>query len=162
MNEAVAAAALQSELRGYWLAYPNLKEAAEKTLDLLSSRWPSSGGGRGAAVTAIVKGLQRVAEGIREQESTRKLVVSNFLDGLGSVAEEVAKFHAWGFSGGRPVHQYEISKGSFRQWAHGHDFDEIRFYFRPETPPDEVQGTRVKFLCAVASTRDVGTALRFR
>lgn len=154
---------LQSDVRGLWLGYPNLKEAAEKLLKLLSSRWPSHGQPENSAVVAaIVRGVKRVKEGLGHDENSHNAIVVNFYEGLGTIADDVAGVHAWGYDKSRPVEQYDDSKGAFSVWAHGNSFTEIRFFFRSNTSRKDVDGTRWKLLCAVAPTRDVGIVSRFK
>jgi hypothetical protein len=154
---------LQSDVPGLWLGYPNLKEAAEKLLKLLSSKWLSHGQAENSAVVAaILRGVKRVKEGLGHEENSQDAIVVNFYEGLGTIADDVAGVYAWGYEKARPVEQYDDSKGAFTTWAHGNSFTDIRFFFRPKTSRKDVDGTRWKLLCAVAPTRDVGIVSRFK
>ncbi len=161
--KAVEKAHLLSDMRALWIAYPNLQQATEKMAKLLTFVWPSrSASGASAVGEAVVTALRRVKQGLAVDEESRDFVVSNFLDGLLSAANDVAGVHAWGYQNGKPIEQYEDSKGSFERWANTGPFTEIRFFFRTEMSSHELEGTRLKLLCAIASTKDVGVVARYK
>jgi hypothetical protein len=88
--------------------------------------------------------------------------VANFLQGLSTVADDVAGVIAWGYQKDKAMEQYDSAKGSFAEWSSGGGFTEVRFHFAEDQSTSEVEGTRLKLLCAVASAKDVGIASRYK
>lgn len=163
LRKAVEEANLLSDMKAIWFAYPNLKEAAEKLDRMLTHAWPSRSAHGGSAVgEAVITALRRVKEGLEAREESRDFIISNFLDGLCTVAQDVAGVQAWGYQNGKPLEQYDDSAGDFEKWANANAFTEVRFFFKTETTGHEIQGTRLKLLCAVASTKDVGVVARYK
>lgn len=145
--------------RALWMAYPNLQMATEKLMGIFSYVWPSSiEDGRSAVSVAAQEALRRVREGVERGENTRSLVVANYLKGLVTIASDVVAVRAWGCTKGKEVEEWDSERQSFMQWSQG--FTEVRFYTRPKASHVEVDGTRMKLLCAIASARDVGTMTR--
>lgn len=147
--------------RALWMAYPNLQMATEKLMGIFSYVWPSSTeDGRSAVSVAAQEALRRVREGVERGENTRTLVVANYLKGLGTIASDVVAVRAWGFSKGKEVEEWNSEIQPFLQWSQSGDFSEVRFYSRIDASHVEVDGTRMKLLCAIASARDVGAMTR--
>lgn len=162
LGVAIHAAGLEADVRGVWMAYPNLREATSKLLGLLSSSWPCANGfDKSAVVEAALGAIGRVKGGLERGENSRDFVVANYLAGLGGVAEDLVKLQAWGFLKDRAVEQWSIEdKKPFLDWANLGGFTEIRFYRRRHADYRELMGTRFKLLCAVASAKDVGATAR--
>jgi len=163
LDSEIASAGLTYDARALWLAYPNLRDAADRLIEMLSTEWPSSHAPRtSAAVQAVITAISRVKEGFAQQEISREMIVANFLHGIASVADDVAGVTAWGFNKEKPVEQFEVGAASFDAWASNRAFTEIRFFHAENRSSSEVEGTRLKVLCAVASARDVGVTARFK
>ncbi|MDO8280813.1 MAG: hypothetical protein Q7T63_22200 [Burkholderiaceae bacterium] len=163
LDSEIAKAGLTSDARALWLAYPNLHDAACRLLEMLSTEWPSSRVPKAsAAVQAVITAISRVKEGFSQQETSREMIVANFLHGIASVADDVAGVTAWGFNKEKPVEQFDVGTSNFDVWSSNQAFTEIRFFFAENRSSSEVEGTRLKVLCAVASARDVGVAARFK
>ena len=69
---------------------------------------------------------------------------------------------AWGFERGRPVGAFDALGSSFDTWSHRERLTEVRFLFGDGLTASEVEGFRLKILCAVANAKDVGVATRYR
>ena len=163
LDAEISKAGLAYDARALWLAYPNLRDAADRLIDLLSAEWPSRRVTTdSAAVQAVLTAIARVKEGFTQHEDTRDMIVANFLHGIATVADDIAGVTAWGFNKEKAVEQFDPTLGSFDAWARGGDFTDIRFYFAEKLSTSEVEGTRLKILCAVASAKDVGVATRFK
>jgi hypothetical protein len=163
LDAEIEKAGLTYDARALWLAYPNLRDAADRLIEMLSTEWPSSRvPSASAAVQAVITAITRVKEGFAQQEISREMIVANFLHGIASVADDVAGVTAWGFNKEKPIEQYDVGVTNFDIWSANKDFTEIRFYFAETRSPSEVEGTRLKVLCAVAGARDVGVAARFK
>lgn len=161
MVSAVSKANRLADLRGIWIAYPNLKEATERLLELISTVWPGKGGNVSALSEAVLRSIERVQRGMERGETTRDFVVANYLAGLGSIAEDVVALNAWGYVRDTPQEQWRLELSSFSRWANGTGFSEIRFLKRTHANPSEVEGTRLKILCSIASAKDVGIVSRY-
>ncbi len=163
LEAAIDAAGLSYDARAIWLVYPNLRAAAERLVELFSSDWPCRGAAREpAAIAAVLQAIQHVKEGMRNQEDTRNLIVANFLHGLATAADDIAGTVAWGFQCGRPVGPFEALGCGFDAWCRRERLTEVRFFIGEALSASEVEGFRLKILCAVASAKDVGVATRFR
>ncbi len=163
LKHAIDQAGLAYDARAIWLGYPNMLVAAERLVELLSLEWPSRQAvTQPAAIAAVLVAIRRVKEGMGQNEVTREMIVANFLHGLATVVNDVVGVSAWGYQKERPVEQYDATKGNFADWSRAGDFTEVRFYFAEELSQSEVEGTRLKLLCAVASAKDVGIAARFK
>lgn len=163
MGEAIAKAGLSSDARALWLAYPNLQSASERLVDLIGSEWPSrTVVGASAAFQAVLTAITKVNEGVQHGEATRDFIVANFLQGLLSVTDDLAGVVAWGFHKDKAVEQFDPATMAFDAWAKSGSFSEVRFFFAERTSPSELEGTRLKVLCAVASVKDVGVATRYK
>lgn len=162
LGVAVHAAGVDADVRGVWMAYPNLREATSKLVGLLSSSWPSAQGfDKSAVIEAVLAAVGRVKGGLERGENGRDFVVANYLAGLGGAAEDLVRLQAWGCIKERPVEQWiHEDKRPFVEWANLGGFTEIRFYRRRQADYRELTGTRFKLLCAVASAKDVGAAAR--
>jgi hypothetical protein len=148
---------VESEARSIWFAFPSLRTAAEQTLEMLTLAWPALGiQGKSAVALAVLTALSRVRRGLEDRENTTDLVVRNFLTGLATVAESVARTQAWGFKEGRSIEQYDHNRWDFATWSHRGDFDEVKFFVRSDVSKVDQNGTRLKFLCKVADSRYVG------
>ena len=162
LAKALEAESLLSDSRALWLTYPSLSDASDKLIATLSVGWPSQSGKYPAAIQAILTAIRKVQEGLTKGESTREYIVVNYLTGLGSVVSDVALTQVWGFQNNRVIEQWTASSPPFVEWANNYGFDEIRFYRRTAVPAHELDGTRLKLLCAVASARDIGVMSRYR
>lgn len=148
--------------RALWLTYPSLKEASEKLISNLSLRWPSKVGPYPAAIQAILKAFKFVDDGLQVGEGTREHIVANYLRGLGMAAEDIVQNQAWGFQGNRVIEQWISMDQTFADWANSGHFDEVRIYRKEGGAVRELDGTRLKLICAVAAVKDVGVMSRFR
>jgi len=155
-------AGMSSDLTPLWFTYPNLKEATTKLLEILSIDWPASTDlGKSAVVCATGMALARVKQGVKGGESAREFIVSNYLAGLAAVAEDVVLLRAWGYVKDRAIEQWNLEQGGFQKWASERAYTEIRFVSNPQLNMNEIKGTRMKLLCAIASAKDVGVVTRF-
>lgn len=148
--------------RAVWMGFPSLRDAADKLIEKFTTAWPSLNGETPASVKAVVMAIRSVESGLQRGESSREFVVANFLKGLGTVADDVVHIHAWGMNSNRSVEVWASGGRSFSEWAADGRFDEIRFFKRSSVPQNEIEGTRWKIMCDVASARDIGAMTRFR
>lgn len=162
LNQALTAEGYISGSRALWLTYPSLKEASEKLISNLSLRWPSKVGHYPAAIQAILKAFKFVDDGLQVGEGTREHIVANYLRGLGMAAEDIVQCQAWGFQGNRVIEQWISMDQTFAEWANSGHFDEVRIYLKEAGQSRELEGTRLKLICAVAGVKDVGVLSRFR
>ncbi|MDO9099803.1 MAG: hypothetical protein Q7V53_03530 [Caldisericota bacterium] len=163
LDEVINKAGLAYDARAIWLGYPNLRKAAERLVEMLTSEWPSlSLATDSAAIQAVLTGIVRVKEGFAQHEDTREMIVANFLQGLATVADDITGVTAWGYQQERAMEQFDSTAVSFDTWIRDSDFTEIRFYSAEKLSSNEIEGTRLKILCSVASAKDVGVATRLR
>lgn len=159
---AIQAEGLEDDQRSIWLAYPNLRVATEKLLAIFSLSWPlARDRARSMVIEAAIVGIRAVKQAIKRDERTRAHVVAKYLGGLASAAEESAHLQAWGVHRNRPVEQWTLDQESFGDWVSRNDFQEVRFYEVNDVNRNEVDGTRMKVLCSIASARDVGVVTRY-
>jgi hypothetical protein len=163
LESAIEAAGLTYDARAIWLVYPNLRAAADRLVELFSADWPCRNVAREpAAILAVLQAIKHVKEGMRNQEDTRNLIVANFLHGLATAADDIAGTVAWGFQHGRPVGSFDPLGTSFEKWSQRERLTEVRFFIGETLMSSEVEGFRLKILCAVANAKDVGVATRYR
>jgi hypothetical protein len=163
LDTAIEAAGLSYDARAIWLVYPNLRLAADRLVELFSADWPCRGAPRqSAAISAVLQAIQQVKEGMRNQEDTRNLIVANFLHGIGTATDDIAGTVAWGFQRDRPVGPFDALATGFDAWTRRERLTEVRFFMSESLSASEVEGFRLKILCAVANARDVGVATRYR
>lgn len=163
LQQAIERAGLAYDARAIWMGYPNMEQATIRLMKLYSADWPSRRDATSSAVIeAVLAAIRNVKTGWDRDERTRDLTVANFLDGIGSIADDVAGVCAWGYEKDKPIEQYASEKGSFLEWTQASSFTEVRFYFAEEQSQREIDGTRWKLLCAVASTKDVGIVHRYK
>lgn len=163
LEAAINAAGLSYDARAIWLVYPNLRAAADRLIELFSADWPCRDAAReSAAISAVLAAIRHVKEGMRNHEDTRNLIVANFLQGLATAADDIAGTVAWGFERGRPVGAFDALASSFDTWSRRERLTEVRFFFGDGLSASEVEGFRLKILCAVANAKDVGVATRYR
>lgn len=147
---------LQDDLRTIWSAYPNLEEATQKLLQKISIVWPSrEDPNLSAVVKATIKAVQAVKHSIDVGERSRAQVVAAYLQELATVADDVATIKALGVHG-KNQQRWTLEDPDLWKWLGDSGFDEIKFMAVDEPNPNEVTGTRIKLLCAIATTRDVG------
>lgn len=155
-------AGMSEDLTRLWFTYPNLREATTRLIDILSSDWPASSEMESSAVVcATAKALARVKQGVKGGEGAREFIVSNYLAGLGTVADDVVRLRAWGYVKERAVEQWNLEQGSFQKWASERAITEIRFVRNPQLNRSEITGIRMKLICAIATAKDVGAVTRF-
>ena len=147
---------LRDDLLSLWEAYPNLQDATSKLLNKISISWPSRSD---PCVPAIVAATERavlgVKRGISNGDRTRSQVVAVYLNGLASIAEDVASVRACGYKG-RKQEKWTVEDTDLFTWLNYRQFSGIKFYSVGEPNPNDIVGTRIKLLCAIASTRDLG------
>lgn len=152
---------LEDDLRSIWTAYPNLQDATSKLLNKISIAWPSRmKPSEPAIVMATVKAVKAVKRGIANGDRSRAQVVAAYLTSLATVAEDVASVRAWGYFG-KSQERWTIEDGDLWSWAGSRRFTGIKFFAVDDPNPNDVAGTRIKLLCAIASTRDVGLVGRY-
>ena len=152
---------LDEDLRSIWTAHPNLQDATSKLLNKISIAWPSRmTPSQPAIVLATAKAVQAVKRGIPTGERSRSHVVSTYLTCLSTVADDVASIRAWGFLG-KIQERWTLEDGDLWTWADYRRFTGIKFFAVDDPNPNDVAGTRMKLLCAIASTRDVGLVGRY-
>jgi hypothetical protein len=155
--------ALSYDARAIWIGYPNLQRAAFGLVEQLSADWPCRGQpDASAAIQAVVLAIRDVCHGLERRENSREQITANFLQGLASAAADTAGTVAWGFRGVKPVEPFELWSGSFERWCRDNALTDVRFYRSGGPSSCETEGTRLKLLCAVATARDVGIAIRWR
>jgi hypothetical protein len=162
---AFRSAGLHADLQALWSTYPNLHHSTLAMLKMYSTSWPSSDGGEEAdcaVVKAVKTALSLVKSGIHQGETDRAHVIANYLSGLVTIASDIVAVHAWGFNRNRPVERLIDFDVPFREWEKNGAFTEVRFLAQHNPTKTEVDGTRMKLLCAIASTKDVGVYARFR
>lgn len=153
---ALTSTGLQDDLRTIWSAYPNLEEATQKLLHKISIVWPSRDDPEvPAVVKATIKAVQAVKHSIEIGERSRAEVVAAYLHELATVADDVAAIKVLGIHGKQHL-RWTLEDPDLWQWLGANGFDEIKFLMIDEPNPNEVAGTRIKLLCAIATTRDVG------
>lgn len=164
IQDALESAHLGSDVRGLYLGFPEFKSAVERLAQVLSVCWPVHGApAESAVIRAVICAVQRVRDGLAQDEQSKRAIIFNFLNTLcNETAAHVTKVHAWGFAAGKPVQQYVFGSESFVSWANGGQFDEVRFVFREHGSADEQQGLRMKILCDVAQADTVGIVTRFK
>lgn len=154
---------LESDQRALWLGYPNLKAATMKLLGIYSVEWPSSTEDRSPAVVkACREAIKRVKEGVASGDNTRAMVVSNYLNGLATIADDTMAVRAWGYHGNRAIEEWPSESGTFPEWLQRSGFSEVRFFARTGVHHNEMEGTRMKLLCSIATAKDVGVVARYR
>lgn len=159
---AIQAEGLEDDQQSIWLAYPNLRVATEKLLAIYSLNWPlARDSERSMVIEAAIEGVREVKRSIQRNERSRSHVVAGYLRGLAMAAEDSAHLQAWGVHRNRPVEQWTLEQESFGDWVSRNDFQEVRFYEVSDVSRNEVEGTRMKVLCSIASTRDVGVVARY-
>lgn len=152
---------LEEDLRSIWAAHPNLQDATGKLLNKISIAWPSRlKPDEPAVVVATARAVQAVKRGIANGERSRAQVVSTYLTCLATVADDVASIRAWGYVG-KSQERWTLEDGDLWAWASGRRFNGIRFFAVDDPNPNDVAGTRMKLLCAIATTRDVGLVGRY-
>ncbi|EWS66687.1 hypothetical protein Y695_00095 [Hydrogenophaga sp. T4] len=155
-------AGLQNDQQAIWTTYPNLHHATLELVRLYSISWPTAEPeGDSAVVKAVKTAMEMVSEGVKNGETDRAHVVANYLSGLVSIATDIVAVHAWGFVRNRPVERLHEFGAGFREWATSGAFTEVRFLAQDSVTKVEVDGTRMKLLCAIANTKDVGLYSRF-
>lgn len=163
LQAAIDAAGLTYDARAIWLVYPNLRAAADRLVELFSADWPCRGATQdSAAIAAVLQAILHVKEGVRNHEDTRSMIVANFLQGLATAADDIAGTVAWGFQRGQAVGALDILRDSFDAWSRKGKLTEVRFFCSEGLGASEVEGFRLKILCAVANAKDVGAATRYR
>lgn len=157
LDRVLAEAYMAQDARALWITHPGLRQSTERTLEMLSLRWPlPTDHSRSACASAIVEGFTAVKKGIGEGQDTYDLVLRNFLRGLLTVADAVTRMTAVGMKAGRPIEQYDPNNWNFVAWANEGRFDEVQFVPRETFSQVDERGTRWKFICQVADSRTVG------
>jgi hypothetical protein len=152
---------LEDDLRSIWAAYPNLQDATSKLLNRISIAWPSRlKPSESAIVVAATKAVEAVKRGIAVGDRSRAQVVATYLNALATVADDVAAIRAWGYLG-KNQERWTLEDGDLWVWAGGRRFTGIKFFAVDDPNPNDVAGTRIKLLCAIATTRDVGLLGRY-
>lgn len=152
---------LEEDLRSIWAAHPNLQDATGKLLNKISIAWPSRHRPAEPAVVVVTeRAVHAVKLCITNGERSRAHVVSAYLTCLATVAEDVASVRAWGYLG-KSQERWSLDDGDLWAWAAGRRFNGIRFFAVADPNPNDVAGTRMKLLCAIATTRDVGLVGRY-
>lgn len=155
LTEYLRSCGLEQDAKQLFLL-PNLRAAAEKAVELLAC-WPApEAAGSTACMEAVTAAIGNVQKSLKENQSTQSDVVGAFLAGLSQAADAAVYLQAWGYKGGRPIEQYHHEAWNFPAWAHGGGFDEIRFYARKEVRRSDKRGNRLKFVCLIAASRDIG------
>lgn len=152
---------LEDDLRSIWAAYPNLQDATSKLLNRITIAWPSRiKPSESAIVVATAKAVKAVKKGIALGDRSRAQVVATYLNALATVADDVASIRAWGYLG-KSQERWTLEDGDLWVWAGGRRFTGIKFFAVDDPNPNDVAGTRIKLLCAIATTRDVGLVGRY-
>lgn len=160
--EAVRSEGLKDDLQNIWAAYPNLEDATSKLLSRLSISWPSQeDSAKSAVALATIKAIRAVKRGIDAGERSRAQVVAAYLSGLATVAEDVAAVRVWGCHGAKSQERWSLEDSDLAEWVERKGFDEVKFFSVDQPNQTEVAGTRMKLLCAIATTRDVGLLGRY-
>lgn len=153
---------LTSDSRALWLAYPNLRDAADKLIDLVGLSWPVRNEKHSAAISAILQAIKQVQAGLVRGEASREHVIVNFHRGLGMIAQDLVHTEAWAYMGNRVVEKWNPMEGRFLSWANDEKFNEIRFFTKENVALTEIDGTRWKLTCAVSNAKDVGVISKYR
>lgn len=161
LQRALENESILNQAQGLWIGMPSLRDAADKLIERVTVAWPGLDGGGSAAVKAIVNAIKLVAHGLENGETTRELVVANFMRGMSTVANDLASIEAWGLQESRTVEQWDARDFNFQAWASSGRFDEVRFYKKASIPVAMLDGMKWKIMCEVASLRDVGIMSRF-
>lgn len=153
---------LSGDARAIWLGYPNLQDACELLFQLLSDQWPCRDDPQSsAAIDAAIAGVRQVREAMMRGESmTRDLIVATFFHHLGTVASDVVAFVAMAYSQDKPLDQFDSETATWASWVARPQVDEIRFYPAGKTSRRDLEGRRVKLICAIASARDLAATLQ--
>lgn len=158
---AIAECGLHDDLRSIWGAYPNLEDATHRLLNKISIAWPARAAPEDSAVVAAtIKAVRAVKECITNGDRSRAQVVGVYLAALASVADDVATVRAFGCLG-KNEERWTLEDADLLSWVHAHGFSELKFFPVDDPNPNELAGTRMKLLCAIASTRDVGLVGRY-
>lgn len=159
---AVVEAGFIEDLKSIWSAYPNLEEATGRLLSRITFAWPSREKACSPAIAlATIKAVKAVKRSIASGERSRTHVVGAYLGGLSSVAEDVACVRVWGYCKDNTQKLWTVDDADLAVWIAENGFTDVKFFTLDETSQNEITGTRMKLLCAIASTRDVGLVGRF-
>lgn len=161
--EAIRREGLREDMHNIWSAYPNLEEATYRLLSRLTISWPSQeDASQSAVAVATIKAVRAVKRGIEQGERSRSEVVSAYLGGLSSVATDVAAVRVFGCHGTKSQERWSLEDADLGDWVQSNGFDQVKFFPVEELNPNDLAGTRMKLLCSIATTRDVGLVGRAR
>lgn len=153
---------LESDARGLWMGYPNLRHSVDLLMQWVGIEWPSvAKPSQPALVSAIAAAIMSVKNGLERQESDRRFVISNFHLGLATIATDLTGFCAWGCTKQKVMQQWEPFVEPFPKWCASGRFDRVLFSIEPNVNETSHDGLIWKMRGAIAPMHDLGIIHRY-